>query len=78
MMKPLNFLIGDDPILGDQQQYKYMTVDDMKSLGDDSMRMDVTSDEKSDYRNSMGKEIFFETFNVWIFKYVYYRFASKL
>ncbi|XP_044258344.1 ankyrin-3-like isoform X5 [Tribolium madens] len=44
----------DDPILGDQQQYKYMTVDDMKSLGDDSMRMDVTRDEKSEYRNSMA------------------------
>ncbi|KAL1518232.1 hypothetical protein ABEB36_001888 [Hypothenemus hampei] len=46
---------GEDPILGDQQQYKYMTVDDMKSLGDDSMRMDVTHDEKSEYnRNSMA------------------------
>ena len=33
-----------------------MTVDDMKSLGDDSMRMDVTHDEKSEYRNSMGKK----------------------
>ncbi|KAI4470519.1 ankyrin repeat and protein kinase domain-containing protein [Holotrichia oblita] len=44
---------GEDPILGDQQQYKYMTVDDMKSLGDDS-RMDVTNDEKSDYRNSIA------------------------
>lgn len=40
---------------GDQHQYKYMTVDDMKSLGDDSMRMDVTRDEKGDYRNSYGK-----------------------
>lgn len=39
---------------GDQHQYKYMTVDDMKSLGDDSMRMDVTRDEKGDYRNSYG------------------------
>lgn len=46
--------LGEDPLL-DQQQYKYMTVDDMKSLGDDSMRLDVTNDEKSDYRNSMGK-----------------------
>ncbi|XP_066256212.1 ankyrin-3-like isoform X3 [Euwallacea similis] len=46
----------DDPLLGDQQQYKYMTVDDMKSLGDDSMRMDVTHDEKGEYnRNSLGK-----------------------
>lgn len=49
------FFTGEEPIFGDQQQYKYMTVDDMKSLADDSMRMDVTSDEKSDYRNSMGK-----------------------
>lgn len=40
---------------GDQHQYKYMTVDDMKSLGDDSMRMDVTRDEKGDYRHSYGK-----------------------
>lgn len=40
---------------GDQHQYKYMTVDDMKSLGDDSMRMDVTRDEKGDYRNSYGE-----------------------
>ncbi|XP_030749087.1 ankyrin-3-like isoform X3 [Sitophilus oryzae] len=45
---------GDDPLLGDQAQYKYMTVDDMKSLGDDS-RMDVTHDEKSEYnRNSVA------------------------
>lgn len=49
------FFIGEDPILGDQQQFKCLTVDDMKSLGDDS-RMDVTNDEKSDYRNSMGKK----------------------
>ncbi|XP_076264402.1 uncharacterized protein LOC143198798 isoform X3 [Rhynchophorus ferrugineus] len=47
--------IRDDPLLGDQAQYKYMTVDDMKSLGDDSMRMDVTHDEKSEYnRNSVA------------------------
>ncbi|KAG5900648.1 hypothetical protein JTB14_005921 [Gonioctena quinquepunctata] len=46
---------GEDPLLGDQQQYKYMTVDDMKSLADDSMRLDVTSDEKSEYnRNSIA------------------------
>lgn len=51
----LFFWLGEEPMYGDQQQYKYMTVDDMKSLGDDSMRLDVTSDEKSDYRNSMGK-----------------------
>ncbi|KAK5640357.1 hypothetical protein RI129_011168 [Pyrocoelia pectoralis] len=44
---------GEDPILGDQQQYKYMTVDDMKGLADDA-RMDVTNDEKSDNRISMA------------------------
>ncbi|XP_071050658.1 ankyrin-3-like isoform X4 [Onthophagus taurus] len=44
----------EDPILGDQQQYKYMSGgDDMKSFGDDS-RMDVTNDEKSEYRHSMA------------------------
>nr|CAD7409437.1 unnamed protein product [Timema poppensis] len=36
----------EDPMLSDQQQYRYMTVDDMKSLGDDSMQIDVTSDER--------------------------------
>ncbi|KAF5283144.1 hypothetical protein FQA39_LY17402 [Lamprigera yunnana] len=44
---------SEDPILGDQQQYKYMLVDDMKSLADDT-RMDVTHDEKSDNRVSMA------------------------
>ncbi|XP_018323633.1 ankyrin-3 isoform X2 [Agrilus planipennis] len=45
---------GDDP--GDHHnQYKYMTADDMKSFGgDDSMKLDVTSDEKSDHRSSMA------------------------
>lgn len=50
--------IGEEPMYGDQHQYKYMTVDDMKSLGDDSMRMDVTRDEKGDYRNSYGECIY--------------------
>lgn len=43
--------------MSDQQQYRYMTVDDMKSLGDDS-RLDVTNDEKHEYRNSMGNLIY--------------------
>lgn len=51
--------LGEDPFLGDQQQYKYMTVDDMKSLTDDS-RMDVTNDEKSDHRISMGELLIFD------------------
>ena len=28
-----------------QESYKYLTVDEMKSLGDDSMPIDVTHDE---------------------------------
>ncbi|CAH0546187.1 unnamed protein product [Brassicogethes aeneus] len=48
----MTYMTRDDPLLGDQQQYKYMTVDDMKSLGDDSMKMDVTNDEYN--RHSMA------------------------
>jgi len=39
--------------MGDQS-YRYLTVDEMKSLGDDSMPMDVTGDER---RNS-GEVLF--------------------
>ncbi|XP_048513287.1 ankyrin-3-like isoform X21 [Athalia rosae] len=42
---------SEDPMLSDQQQYRYMTVDDMKSMGDDSMRLNVTDDER-DNRHS--------------------------
>ncbi|KAK8746370.1 hypothetical protein OTU49_017376 [Cherax quadricarinatus] len=38
---------GDDTMLGDQS-YRYLTVDEMKSLGDDSLPIDVTKDEKMD------------------------------
>lgn len=38
-------------MLNDQHQYRYMTVDDMKSLGDDSLKIDVTRDEKMDLTN---------------------------
>ncbi|XP_049858172.1 ankyrin-3-like isoform X8 [Schistocerca gregaria] len=39
---------GEDPGMNDHQQYRYMTVDDMKSLGDDSLQIDVTRDERID------------------------------
>jgi len=43
-------------MLNDQHQYRYMTVDDMKSLGDDSLKIDVTRDEKTDQANDpIGK-----------------------
>jgi hypothetical protein len=41
-------------MLNDLQQYQYMTGDDMKSMGDDSMRVNVTDDER-DNRHSGGK-----------------------
>lgn len=44
-------MIDEDPMLNDQHQYRYMTVDDMKSLGDDSLKIDVTRDEKTDVVN---------------------------
>ncbi|XP_024080621.1 ankyrin-3-like isoform X3 [Cimex lectularius] len=43
----------EDPLLSDQQQYRYMTVDDMKSLGDDSVKIDVTKDEHDFSRDSL-------------------------
>ncbi|XP_076327360.1 uncharacterized protein LOC143234139 isoform X6 [Tachypleus tridentatus] len=37
---------GEDTVLGDQSM-RYLTVDEMKSLGDDSLPMDVTRDERA-------------------------------
>lgn len=45
---------GEDTVLGDQP-YRYLTVDEMKSLGDDSLPIDVTRDERADNRDSVGK-----------------------
>lgn len=38
-------LTGEDTALSDQP-YRYLTVDEMKSLGDDSLPIDVTRDER--------------------------------
>ncbi|XP_049780926.1 ankyrin-3-like isoform X1 [Schistocerca cancellata] len=38
---------GEDTMLSDQP-YRYLTVDEMKSLGDDSLPIDVTRDERID------------------------------
>jgi ankyrin len=38
---------GEDTNLSDQP-YRYLTVDEMKSLGDDSLPIDVTRDERMD------------------------------
>ena len=53
-------ITDEDPMLSDPHQYRYMTVDDMKSLGDDSLKIDVTRDEKMDLSHeTTGKKLFF-------------------
>lgn len=52
-------ILGEDPMLSDPQQYRYMTVDDMKSLGDDSVKIDVTRDESDHHRDSFRKYIYY-------------------
>ena len=44
-------MLGNNP-------YQYLTVDEMKSLGDDSMNIDVTRDEKMDvsFRSNQGRD----------------------
>ena len=50
---------GEDTMLSDQP-YRYLTVDEMKSLGDDSLPIDVTRDERIDSnRECMGKYVTF-------------------
>lgn len=39
--------LGEDTLLS-EQPYRYLTVDEMKSLGDDSLPIDVTRDERVD------------------------------
>lgn len=51
------FLV-EDPMLSDTQQYRYMTVDNMKSLGDDSMPIDVTNDERHENKLFSGTKIY--------------------
>lgn len=53
-------MIDEDPMLNDQHQYRYMTVDDMKSLGDDSLKIDVTRDEKTDVVNDSASKLCFD------------------
>lgn len=33
---------GEDPIMSDQQQYKYMTVDDIRGLDDEQRHLNTT------------------------------------
>lgn len=54
-----SYVAGEDTMLSDQP-YRYLTVDEMKSLGDDSLPIDVTRDERVDSnRECMGKYIIF-------------------
>jgi ankyrin len=43
-------LLAEDNMLGDQS-YRYLTADEMKSLGDDSLPFDVTKDERASDSN---------------------------
>ena len=44
---------AEDNMLGDQS-YRYLTADEMKSLGDDSLPFDVTKDERMDASQTLG------------------------
>ncbi|XP_045463228.1 ankyrin-2-like isoform X3 [Harmonia axyridis] len=46
---------GEDTLLGDQT-YRYLTADEMKSLGDDSLPIDVTRDERVDSNRMVGSD----------------------
>ncbi|XP_012159402.1 ankyrin-2 isoform X2 [Ceratitis capitata] len=46
------FMSSEDNMLSDQP-YRYLTVDEMKSLGDDSLPIDVTRDERIDSNRMM-------------------------
>lgn len=54
MKFPIQFL-GEDTALSDQP-YRYLTVDEMKSLGDDSLPIDVTRDERADNKMMTSTE----------------------
>lgn len=58
MQKLLKFFsasTGEDTALSDQP-YRYLTVDEMKSLGDDSLPIDVTRDERVDNKMVQSTE----------------------
>lgn len=60
-------------MLNDPHQYRYMTVDDMKSLGDDSLKIDVTRDEKTDLASDpVGKltNLVFFSFTIMLLFYM--------
>ena len=64
------YVPGEDTMLSDQP-YRYLTVDEMKSLGDDSLPIDVTRDERIDSnRECMGKYVnFFLIFFLYIYNF---------
>lgn len=39
-------LLGDDAT--NEQSYRYLTIDEMKSLGDDSLPLDITREDRYD------------------------------
>lgn len=49
----VSFIAGEDTLLN-EQPYHYLTVDEMKSLGDDSLPIDVTQDDRHDSNRDLG------------------------
>jgi len=53
----MSHFLAEDNITGDQS-YRYLTADEMKSLGDDSLPFDVTKDERGHdsilHKDSLG------------------------
>ena len=45
VMNVVTIVAGEENLLG-EPSYKYLTADEMRGLGDDSMAIDVTHDEK--------------------------------
>lgn len=43
----ISFILDEDTVICNQH-YQYLTADEMKSLGDDSLPIDVTRDERVD------------------------------
>lgn len=48
------FVVGEDAT--NEQSYRYLTIDEMKSLGDDSLPIDTTREDR--YDTTAGKFLF--------------------
>lgn len=61
----LDLITGEDTLLN-EQPYHYLTVDEMKSLGDDSLPIDVTQDDRHDSNRDLGTELLLLMFTLFL------------